>query len=178
MAFVKIENSIYEVLKTDHIKMGRGSGINRYFLKNLETGATVEKTYKSNQEVEEIEIERKKIQFLYEEVGSYNFMDNSNFEQFELEQRIVGNGKNYLKEGDNIDAVFYKNKILTIQVPTKVNLIVTSAEPATKGNSVDSPTKVVELETGLKINAPLFVKTGDTVVINTETGKYVERAKL
>ncbi|MFA6423008.1 MAG: elongation factor P [Patescibacteria group bacterium] len=177
MSFVKIDNSIFEILKKDHIKMGRGSGIDRISIKNLETGAIMERTYKSNQDVEEVDLDRKKIQFLYKENDKFFFMDNESFEQYELDLKIIGNFSNFLKEGDEIDALFYNNRILTVQTPLKVKLKVVSAEPATKGNSVDSPTKTVEFETGFRTQVPLFIKEGDMIIVNTESGKYVERAK-
>jgi len=177
MEYIKVENDIYGVLKTEHNKMGRGQGVDRYFLKNLSTGTVIERTFKGNQEAENVNLERKAVQFLYADSETYNFMDNNSFEQFELGEKIIGKAKNYIREGDTIDAILYNDKILTIELPGKVKLKVTSAEPATKGNSVDSPTKTIELETGLRVAAPLFIKSGDNVIINTESGKYIERAK-
>lgn len=164
------------VLEQEHSKMGRGGAVLRTKLKNIQTGSIVQKTFQGSDKFEPVSIERKKAQYLYEDSGNFFFMDETTFEQFALDAATVANATKYIKEGDSIQLQYYKEKPINIDLPIKVKLKVIQAEHAEKGNTATGATKPVKLETGLTINAPLFVKEGDTIVVDTRDGSYVERA--
>lgn len=164
------------VLTYEHSKMGRGGAVLRTKIKNLLTGATVQKTFQGSDKFEPVTLERKRAQYLYEDSGNYFFMDEVSFEQFALDANTARESAKYVKEGDSIQLQYYKGKPINIDLPIKVQLKVTHAEKADKGNTATAATKPVELETGVIINAPMFIKEGDTIVVDTRDGSYVERA--
>ncbi len=126
--------------------------------------------------IEEATITRKKAQFLYADNDSANMMDNESYEQVALPLEVVGDKVTYLKEGENIDILYFNDNPITISIPVKVELKVTSAPPGVKGDSAQGRVqKSIELENGVSIQAPLFIKEGDSIRINTDTGEYVER---
>lgn len=137
----------------------------------------MEKTFQGSDKIEEAEISKSKAQFLYREGDSYFFMDSENYEQFSLSKSVLGDLKKYLIEGTEITVLNFKNSPINIELPIKMEFRVVESPPAIKGNTADGGSKLVTLETGVKVNTPLFVKLGDIIRINTETGEYVERAK-
>lgn len=173
----EFENQPYTVVYSEHSKLGRGGAIMRTKIKNLLTGAIIDRTFKGNESFGEVDLERKKAQYLYQENDIYYFMDATSFEQFEIEGAKIGIGKNYLKEGLNVDVVYYKDEPINVELPIKLPLEITYTEPGFKGDTVSSTTKPATLETGAEINVPLFIKIGDKVIVDTRTGKYVERTK-
>jgi elongation factor P len=172
----KIDNEPYVVIWTQHVQMGRGGAILRTKIKNLITGAVLEKTIKGSDKWLAADLERSKASFLYVENNEVYFMDSNSYEQFSLSQENIGALINFLVEGTEVTVLNFESKPVAIQLPTKVKLKVKEAPPGIKGDTAGSATKQITLETGYKINAPLFIKTGDTVIVNTETGQYVERA--
>jgi len=146
-------------------------------IKNLLTGAIIDVTFKGNERLEEAQITRSKAQFTYKDDSAYNFMDSATFEQFTLSADQIGQQGEFLKEGLEVDVLSWNNKPINISLPFKVDLEVIEAPPSIKGNSAGAVTKIVVLETHAKINAPIFIKAGDIVKINTQTGEYVERVK-
>lgn len=165
----------YIVTDAAHSKKGRAGAVLRTKLKNLRTNNVLEVTWQGNDKVEEADLDYQTCQFLYQdELGAY-FMDQ-NFEQFNLDKSLIEASLPYLKEGQNIDIAFWEHKPITIKLPPKVDLRVTEAAPAVRGDTATSANKTVKLETGLEVLTPMFVKEGDMVRINTETGQYVERA--
>lgn len=167
----------YQVIYREHSKLGRGGAILRSKIKNLLTGAIIDITFKGNEKLEEAEIARSKAQFTYKDASGYNFMDSSSYEQFTLSGEQIGVQSNFLKEGLEVDVLSWNSKAINISLPFKVDLEVVEAPPAIKGNSAGAVTKTVVLETGAKINAPIFIKAGDKIKINTQTSEYVERVK-
>jgi len=146
-------------------------------LRNLKTGAVLERTFQGSDKIEEAEISKTKAQYLYREGDNHFFMDNTTYEQFSLPKSVLGNMTDYLIEGTEATILNYNNSPINIELPVKIELKVVEAPPAIRGNTADGGTKQVTLETGIKVNTPLFVKEGDILRINTETGEYVERAK-
>ncbi len=173
---VQINNEPYIVLKAQHHKMGRGGAVLKLKLKNLITGNVLDKTLQGNEKMAEAETEKKKVNFLYTDEENAYFMDNETFDQFSLNLDQIGDKKNFLKEGTDVTMLYFNSKPVAVELPIKIKLKVTSAPPGVRGNSAGNVTKKVMLETGAEINAPLFVNAGDTIVVNTETGEYVERA--
>ncbi|MDD5071295.1 MAG: elongation factor P [Patescibacteria group bacterium] len=173
---IKIGDEPYVVVKTDHHKMGRGGAVLKTKLRNLISGNILEKTFQGNEKAEEAETEIKKANFMYKDESQVYFMDNETYEQFDLPLEQIGDKQKFLKEGTDIDAFYFSGRPVAINLPVKMNLKVVSAPPGIKGNSAGNVNKQIELETGAKINAPMFVNEGDTIKVNTETGEYVERA--
>lgn len=173
---VTINSQPYVVSFTQHIKMGRGSATLRTKLKNLITGATLEKSFSSGEKVESADVARRQTRFLYLSSGTGFFMDQESFEQYELPEDTFGDMKNYLTPEQDVDVLLFNGRPVSIELPKKVTLKVTVAPPGVKGDSASSPTKTVTMETGLEIRVPLFIKEGDILRLNTETDEYVERA--
>jgi len=172
-----LNNEPYLVIFHQHSKTGRAGAVLRTKLRNLKTGAVMEKTFQGSDKIEEAEIAKSKAQFLYKEGENYFFMDNSTYEQFSLLKSVLGDFTNYLIEGTEVTVLIYGTTPINIELPVKMDFKVVEAPPAIRGNTADGGTKLVTLETGSQVSAPLFVKQGDVIRINTDTGEYSERAK-
>lgn len=170
------EGQPWAILEYQHTKMGRGGAVLKTKIKNLITGAIVQRTFQGSEKFEPIQLERKTAQYLYKDEGSDVFMDEVTFEQFTLDKDTVGQAIQYIKEGDSVELHYYKGKPISLNIPVKVTLEVVSAPQADKGNTATSATKTIKLETGLEIQAPLFIKQGERVVVDTRNATYVERA--
>ena len=173
---VIVDGNICQIIEFLHDKPGKGPAFVRTKLKNLRTGATVEHTFNTNIKLEKAIIEKVSMQFLYENSGSYNFMNMETYEQIELSKEQLGDDAKYLKEGINADISFYQGELLGIVLPEKIEYVVTSTEPAVKGNTATNATKEATLENGLIVKVPLFINEGETVVVSTKDGKYDSRA--
>lgn len=173
---ISINDEPYQIIFTQHIKVARGSATLRTKLKNLITGATLEKSFSGGDKVEEADLSRSSANFLYPQGDNYVFMDNENFEQYEFPQDTLGDMTKYLKDGQTVDVLIHNGVAVSIALPKKITLKVTTAPPGIKGDSSGSVTKTVTLETGAEVRTPLFIKEGEEIVVNTETGEYVERA--
>jgi len=172
-----LNNEPYLVIFHQHSKMGRAGAVLRTKLRNLKNGAVMEKTFQGSDKIEEADIVKSKAQFLYRDGENYFFMDNSSYEQFSLPKSVLGDFTNYLIESTEVTVLVYDNTPINIELPVKMDFKVVDAPPAIKGNTADGGSKQVTLETGIKVNTPLFVKQGDVIRINTEKGEYSERAK-
>lgn len=165
----------YQALKISHLNLGRGSAVIQAKIKNIRNGATLERNFKPADRFEELKIEKKKAAFLYAENDQCHFMDDD-YEQFFLEKNLLKNELPFLKEGAKITILMIDNVPSGIELPPKVDLQVAEAPPAVRGDTAQgSVTKTVKLETGAEINTPIFIKEGDIIRVNTETGEYVER---
>lgn len=174
---INMDNEPYSVLSYYHSKMGRGGAVVKTKLKNLKTGAIIDKTFQGADKIDEAELSKKGAVYLYSDETSSFFMDNESFEQFEIPLLKVGDDKNYLVENESVDILYFNNEAINIELPIKLTFKVISAPPAVKGNSAGSITKRVTIETGAEVNAPIFIKEGDRIVVDTRTGDYVERAQ-
>ncbi len=172
---IKINNDPYQIIYTKHIKVARSSAVLKTKLKNLVSGVTLEKTFSGSDTIEEADISRSKADFLYSHGNFFFFIDNKNFEQFQFHLKDLGDLIKYLKENQEVEVLIFNDLPVSIALPKKVILEVSFAPDGVKGNSSGATTKVVVLETDFKIKVPLFIKTGDKIKINTETGEYVER---
>lgn len=166
----------YYVTHTDFMSPGKGSAFMRVKYRNVITGNTEEFTYKSNESVEEAEVESKQMQFLYADGSDSVFMDNTTYEQVDIPNSLLEDKVGLLTPEIQVYVLFYEGKALGVSLPPKVRLKVTYAEEATAGNTQGQARKMVTLETGLEISAPIFVKEGDTLVIDTDSISYVSRA--
>jgi len=172
---IKINNDPYVVIRADHHKMGRGGAVLKTKLKNLISGAMLEKTFQGNDRVEEAETQDKFAQYLYKDENEAYFMDNETYEQFNLPADQMGDIIKWIKDGTDVKILYFDNKPVSVKLPIKIELKVISSPPGVKGNSAGNVNKTVILETGTEIAAPMFVNEGDVIRINTETGEYVER---
>lgn len=160
------------VIFEQHSKTGRAGAVLRTKLKNLKTGAVINKTFQGSDKFEQMEMENRKAQFLYAESPFYYFMNSENYEQFELGQEVIGDSAEFLKEGLELDVFYFNGQPVNIELPIKMTFEVIDAPPGVKGNTADGGSKQVTIETGAKINTPLFIKTGDIIQVNTETKEY------
>ena len=168
---------LWEVIDYRHVKMGRGSATIRVKVRNLKTDSVIEKTFNSGQKVEDIEIEKKKGQFLYSDASEIVFMDPATFEQFTLPKTAAGGKEKFLREGQEYDIQVTGDSALGIEIPKIIVLEVAETAPGVKGDTVSAATKEAVLENGLRIKVPLFVNQGDKLKIDTRTNDYVERVK-
>ncbi len=172
-----VNNDPYTILNVQHSKMGRAGAVLRTKMKNLKTGNILNKTFQGAEKVEKADIEEKKGQYLYGDGSNFFFMDNDNYEQFEIPTEVIGEQSKFLKEETEIGIIYFKETPINIKLPIKMNFKVTEAPPAIKGNTADGGSKQVTLENGITVNTPLFIKEGDEIRVNTETGEYAERVK-
>lgn len=170
------ENEPFQVLSAQHVQMGRGSAVLRTKIRGLVSKKVLEVAFKSGDKIEAAELDRTKANFQYQDGDDFIFMDNESFEQFNLPKDQIGQISDFVSEGSDVEVLKFKGKPVTISLPPKVELKVTSAPPGVRGDTArGNVTKQVTLETGHVIDTPLFVKEGDVVRVNTETGEYVER---
>lgn len=174
---IQIDGKPYRVVEYGQKVMGRGGSIVNVRLKNLLDGSVVPKTFKGQDKIEPAEVTTKTVQYLYNDGDIYYFMDPTSFEQFELGADVVDAAKGYLKEGDNLGLQFFGDRVINVDLPKNLYLEVTYAEEVVKGDTTSAVMKDATLETGLEIRVPAFIKTGDIVSVDTETGAYRERKK-
>jgi elongation factor P len=172
---ILLDGELYKVTDWAHNKQGRGSAQVRLTLKNLRTGANVEKSYQAGAKFDDVRLERRTLQFMYADGDQYNFMDPETYEQSSLNADLLGDAVNYIKENDNVDVLMHGEDFVDIDMPAAVVLTITSSDPGVRGDTATGATKPATLETGLVISVPLFVSQGDRVKVDTRTGKYLER---
>lgn len=166
----------YEVVEENYVFKGRGQSTVQARLKNLVNGKIITKTFHAGENIEEAEIERSKIKFLYSKADKLYFcLIHDSLKKFEIKKEILERKADFLKQNEIIDGIFFEGKLINIEVPIKVKLKVISAPPGIKGGRETSGTKTVILETNTEIQVPLFIKEGDIIEVNTETGEYVRR---
>lgn len=165
----------YQVQTANFVRMQQRKPVMQTKLKNMINGKVLEYSFKAGERVEEADLVKNKADYLYKDPSGVYFMDTKTYEQFSLEREFLGAKVELLKEGMSVDILCFEEKPIAISLPPKIDLKVTSAPPGIKGDSAGNVTKLVTLETGLVVAAPLFVKEGDTLRINTETLEYVER---
>lgn len=174
--FLTYNSQPHQVVFSQHSKLGRGGAILRTKLKNLISGAIFEITFKGNDKVDEADIKRSKAQFTYKDGEGYHFMDGQTFEQFTLKADRVGQAGGFLKEGENVDIISWNGQAINVSPPIKVDLKIVETEPGVRGDTAQgSVTKPAVLETGAKVQVPIFMRVGDIIKVNTQTGEYVER---
>ena len=158
-----------------HVKPGKGAAFVRTKLKNIRTGATTERTFRAGEKVERAILDRREMQYLYNSGDDYFVMDNETYEQFSLTREQLGDNIKYLKENMNITVLFYQDKIFGVEMPNFVELVVAETEPGVRGDTASGGSKPAKMETGLIVQVPFFINTGDVLRIDTRTGEYIER---
>ena len=173
---IEVDGAIFVVLNTEHVKPGKGAAIVKAKLKNLRTGAIYEQTFNAGVKVATARIEKQLMQYLYSMNDVYYFMNMDSYEQLELSKDTVGEDAKFLKENLEVYITSYEGEVIGLQLPDKVELVVTHTEPAVKGNTTNNALKDAEVETGMNVRVPLFIEEGETIIISTSDGKYVSRA--
>ena len=174
-AMMELDGQIVQVLSYEHQKIGRGSAQVRMKVKNVRSGAIFETTAQAGSKWPRIRLEQRHVQYLYSEGDLHYFMDQETYEQFPLSPSQLGDAVHYLKDGMELDLLTYQDEPVGVDMPLNVVLQVTQTEPGFKGDTATGGTKPATLETGLTINVPLFVGTGDKIRVDTRDGSYIER---
>ena len=171
------DGQLWRVLEFQHIKVARGGATIRLKLRNVRTESTVEKTYSNGTRVNDVELDKADVQYLYNDGQFYHFMNTETFEQLALGPDVMEDVKDFLLENEIISLESFDGEPLSLKLPTAVDLRVVWAEAAIAGDTANSPTKQVELETGLRVQVPMFVQEGDVIRVDTRDGSYVTRVK-
>lgn len=171
----EMDGNVFKVVEFQHVKPGKGSAFVRTKLKNVITGAVIEKTFNPSEKYPGAEIEKRDMQYLYQDGDLYYFMDNNTYEQIPLNEEQIGDALKYMKENMDMKILSYKGKVFAVEPPMFVELEVTYTEPGFSGNTTITSGKPAKLENGLEISVPLFVEIGDKIRIDTRTGEYMER---
>lgn len=173
----QLDGHPYKVVEYAQKVMGRGGSIVNVRIKSLIDGRVLQKTFKGNEAVEPADVTYKNVQYLYRDAEKLYFMDTDNYEQLEVETDMIGDGAGYLKDGDTVRAQMFSGKPINIELPKNVYLKVVYAEDVVRGDTSSSVMKNAELETGISVKVPAFIKQGDEISVNTEDGSYRERKK-
>jgi elongation factor P len=171
----ELDGQVYQVVEFMHVKPGKGAAFVRTKLKNVITGATIEKTFNPSDKMPRANIERKDMQYLYNDGDLYYFMDMETYEQLPLGTDAIGDSLKFVKENMTVKVLSYKGNVFGIEPPTFVELEVTHTEPGFRGDTATGATKPAVVETGASVKVPLFVNQGDVIRIDTRTGDYLER---
>lgn len=172
---IVLDGQLYQVLDYQHIKIGRGSAQIRIRLRDIKGGHIIEKSFQASEKFTKAFLERRPVQFLYNDGHLYHFMDTETYEQFAVEKSVLGDALNYLKENMMLELLTYKGAAIGVELPVSVELQVTETGPGFKGNTASAGGKPAIMETGITIQVPFFINTGDKVKVDTRTGQYLER---
>ncbi|MBP8017092.1 elongation factor P [Candidatus Gracilibacteria bacterium] len=173
---ILVDGVPYEVLKFEHVKVAQGKGLQRTSLKNLLTGNVISKTFREVDKIEEANISNSNAEFLYVDGTSFHFMNSETYDQFSLDEEVIGDDKYFLVEGDKVIIQEFNSRPINIQVPASVILEVIETPPGEKGDTATGGKKPATLSTNLIVNVPLFVKSGDKIKVDTRTKEYLGRA--
>ena len=171
------DNQLWRVLEYQHIKVARGGATIRLKVRNVRTGSTVERTYNNGARVNDVRLDNREVEYLYHDGDFYNFMDTETFEQIILGPDVLEGVVDFMIDNQVVTLESYDGEPLSVTLPTTVDLQVVWAEAAIAGDTANAPTKQVELQTGLRIQAPMFVNEGDTIRVDTRDGSYVTRVQ-
>lgn len=173
---IELEGEIYEVLEFQHVKPGKGAAFVRTKLRNLRSGSIVDKTFRAGEKVARAHLDKKEMEYLYREDDIFNIMDLETYEQISLTESQIGPGVKYLKENEHLNVILHKEQVIAVEIPITVVLKVADTEPGIKGDTASGATKPATMETGLVVQVPLFINSGDSIKIDTRSGSYIERA--
>jgi elongation factor P len=171
-----LPEGLMTVVEFQHVKPGKGGAFVRTKLRNARTGAVIEKTFRADEKVGYAQIDKREMQFLYREGDDFVFMDNESYDQLHVPSKSLGDAVSFMKEGDTVILPMYKDEIIGIDLPAAVELEVAETEPGIQGDRVSGARKPAKLETGLVVQVPLFVETGERIKVDTRTGEYLTRA--
>ena len=170
---------LWLIVEFQHVNPGKGAAFVRTRIKNLQSGKVLESTFKTSETMEFVAVEHRHMNYLYNDPSGYTFMDNETFDQVTMPEDEVGDEAKYLSEGLKVNITTFEGRPLAIEIPRKMTFKVTESMDAVAGNTASSGNlnKEVTVEGGIKVRVPLFIKQGESIIVNTETGEYVERAK-
>ncbi|MGN0661352.1 MAG: elongation factor P [Oscillospiraceae bacterium] len=171
-----MDGNVLQIIEFQHVKPGKGAAFVRTKVKNVITGAVIERTFNPSDKFPTAYVERKDMQYLYSEGDIYYFMDNETYEQLPIEASKLGDSFRFVKENMDVKILSYKGSVFGVEPPNFVELVVTETDPGFKGDTATNATKPAKLETGAEIRVPLFIDQGETIRIDTRTGEYMERA--
>lgn len=172
---ILLDNEPFVIVDFQHVKPGKGGAFVRTRIKSLVSGNVLDRTFRSGDKVELPELEEAQMQFLYKEGDKYHFMDTRSYDQIYIDEKNLGDARNYIKEGLNIEVLIYKGNPIDVEIQNFVELRIVQTEPGMRGDTAQNATKPAVLETGYTIQVPLFVEEGEVVKIDTRTGQYIER---
>ena len=172
---ISYDGNLYQVLEFQHVKPGKGAAIVKAKLKNLRTGSIAEYSFGAGTKVPTAHISKQQMQFLYSTGTTYSFMNMETYEQIEIDESQIKNEIKFLKEGLEVMLTFFESEMLGIELPEKIDYVITNTEPAVKGNTATNATKDAIIETGLLVRVPLFINEGEEIIVSTRDGKYVSR---
>ena len=173
---VTIDGDPWQVVEFQHVKPGKGAAFVRAKMRNMSTGAVVERTFNAGERMPKARIERRTMQYLYESDGMYVFMDNETYDQTELSKETLGTALNFLQENMDVKLMTYEGRVLGVDLPNTVELTVVETEPGIKGDTATGGSKNATMNTGYVVKVPLFINEGDVLAIDTRTGDYISRA--
>jgi elongation factor P len=171
-----LPEGLFSVVEFQHVKPGKGGAFVRTKLKNVRSGAVIERTYRADEKLEQAIIDKRDMQFLYRDGADFVFMDTTTYEQMTASPDSLGDAPSFLKEGDEANLQMYNGEIVGVDLPAAVELSVTETEPGMQGDRVSGARKAATLQTGLVVQVPLFVNTGDVLKVDTRSGEYLTRA--
>lgn len=174
---IQFKNDLYTIVGFQHVKPGKGGAFVRSTLKSLKTGKVLDNTFRAGEKIEIVRVERKTYQYLYRASDFLVCMDNETYDQINVSDNLFGNGVNFLKEGVDVEILFNGPEIISVEIPTFINLKVVETEPGFKGDTATGAVKPAKLETGVTINVPLFIEANELLKVDTRTGEYSERVK-
>jgi elongation factor P len=172
---IEMDGTAFQIVDFQHVKPGKGAAFVRAKIKNVETGAVQELTFRAGEKVNRAHVERKEMQYLYDSGDFYSFMDTETYEQINVNHDTLGDDIKYLKENENVTMVIYNERVIGVELPYYVELIIVETAPGFKGDTAQGGTKPATLETGLVVNVPFFVNQGDKIRIDTRTKEYLDR---
>ncbi|BAF59343.1 MAG: elongation factor P [Pelotomaculum sp.] len=172
---IELEGEVYQVIEFQHVKPGKGAAFVRSKLRNMRTGAVIEKTFNAGEKIPRARIERREMQYLYSDGKEYNFMDMETYDQVTMSAAQLGDAVKYLKENMNIQVLLFQGKSIGVELPNFVELEVIDTTPGIKGDTASGGSKPATLETGAVVQVPFFVNVGDKLQIDTRTGNYIKR---
>jgi elongation factor P len=174
---VERNGQLWEVLSFEHVKLGRGTAVVRTRLRNITTGSVTEETFRPEERFPRARIEKTDVQFLYRDGEHYVVMDSQTFDQYPIDESQFAEAARYIKESDHLFVLQYDDKVIGVELPITVELDVAQTDPGFKGDTATGGSKPATMNTGLVVEVPLFVETGDRLKVDTRTGKYLERVQ-
>ena len=173
---IEIDGGVWQVVEFQHVKPGKGAAFVRAKIKNVQTGAVIERTFNPGEKLPRARLDKQNMQYLYESDNTYNFMNNETYEQIAMTAEQLGDALKFLKENMDIAVVFFQGNVIGVELPISVELKVVETDPGIKGDTATGGSKLAVLETGHTVRVPLFIEVDEVLRIDTRTGDYMERA--
>ena len=172
---IELEGNIFQIIEFQHVKPGKGAAFVRTKLKNIKSGGVVEKTFRPTEKCPTARIDRKDMEYLYNDGDLFYFMDNESYEQIAIAKDAIGDALKFVKENEMCKVCSHNGNVFAVEAPLFVELMITETEPGCKGDTATGATKPATVETGATVQVPLFVDQGETIKIDTRTGEYLSR---